>query len=213
MRKAIFIDASHGLGPAGPLDDGAVGVGTTEREQVAAIAGMLLARLRAAPDLAGVRIIGIGVEERLSLRDHIRTINGHCKKNGWKKRDALLLAIHLNRAEDQEERGLEAWFSAAGEEVLDLARLAVGHVSAVAEGLCRAIRVCMGLPPLAGAARPPFYTDVPEDAPYRDDARLCLSEGLFEMTADGQLRPDVPVTRSELAAVCARHLRRHHGVQ
>lgn len=59
---------------------------------------------------------------------------------------------------------------------------------------------------------PRTFRDVPEDAWYHDDVALCLQQGLFQMSSSGLFHPSRPVTRAELAAVMARHLREHHSI-
>src|SRR5436190_16682670 len=98
MLKAVFIDAGHGLGPTGAIDNGASGNGTTERKEVVEIAQELSARLTADPSFAGVQIIKIAVDDRMMLKDHIKEVNDLCRMNGWQANDALLVSIHLNSA-------------------------------------------------------------------------------------------------------------------
>ncbi len=90
-----------------------------------------------------------------------------------------------------------------------------------AEGIHAAIREYVGLPASAPVVSPTSsiptvmpsaFSDIPADAWYRDDVAFCLREGIFQMRSDGLFRPDAPLTRAELAAVMARHLRKHHGV-
>ncbi len=84
----------------------------------------------------------------------------------------------------------------------------------IVDGLHRAIRIFLALPALPGPVTPPsFYTDVPPLAWYRPDVELCLKEQIFQMPADGQFHPERPVTRAELAAIIARHLRSRHSAQ
>lgn len=111
MVKAIFIDAGHGLGPTGGIDNGASGNGTTERAEVVEMARELITVLRADPAFAAVRIIGVGVESRMMLKDKIADVNAQCREQGWTGSDALLIALHLNATGSAQARGLEAWYS------------------------------------------------------------------------------------------------------
>ncbi|MEI8229612.1 MAG: N-acetylmuramoyl-L-alanine amidase [Candidatus Peregrinibacteria bacterium] len=271
MIKAIFVDAGHGLGPTGGIDNGAAGNGTTERKEVVAMAQSLAGQLSADPDFRGVQIIKVSVDERLMLIDHIKEVNILCQENQWKSEDALLLSIHVNAASDPAARGLEAWYSPRFPTMIDFAKTLVEQVATttglpprsrpalissdnrwgrlgilddtlcvgclfeagflsnefdakvltdaalrekIVDGLHRAIRVQCSLPPLHGPATPPTsFTDLPALAWYREDVKLCLREGLFQMSADGLFHPERPVSRAELATVLARHLRSHHGIQ
>ncbi len=271
MIKALFIDAGHGLGPTGAIDNGAVGNGTTERREVVEIAQSLCDMLKADPAFTGIQIIKVGVDDRMMLRDHIKQINDLCTENHWTAADTLMVSIHLNAASDPAARGIEAWYSPTEPRMLDFAKLLTEQVSAttgiplrskstlitaenrwgrlgiiddtiangclieagfitnefdakfftdnalqakVVDGLSRAIRMFMAFPPITGTGIPPsFYRDVPVTAWYRGDVELCLREGLFQMPPDGLFHPERPVTRAEVAAILARHLEHHHGMQ
>ncbi len=278
--KAIFVDAGHGLGPTGSIDNGASGNGTTEREQVVKIAIDLLGDLRADPVLSQAQIIPVGVDVRLMLVSKIKQVNAACRQNGWGTDETLLISIHLN-AGDPSARGIEAWYSSKHPELsafaLAIARstasstglplrpnptlpsnqnrfgrlgilddtilraclIEAGFVTnefdaaliqdpnlrpTIAQGILGGIRAYLTLSPSPQPQPPPtpiptpaptppgFYTDVPTGAWYHDDVVLCLREGLFLMSSDGFFHPERPVTRAELAAVMARHLRTHHHI-
>ncbi len=282
--QAIFVDAGHGLGPTGGIDNGASGNGTTERDQVVKIAGDLLGFLRADPDFSRLQSIPIGVDVRLSLITKINQINAICRQNGWQRQDAFVISIHLN-AGDSSARGVEAWYSSQHPEDSSLAltfaqnvtdatgfplrkpaalpsnqnrwgRLGIlddtlpraclvecGFVTnefdaaliqdpslrpTIAQGLFTGLHASLTLQPtpipqpqpqpvptpapIPAPTPPAFYTDVPAGTWYHDDVALVLREGLFRMSSDGLFHPDHPVTRAELAAVIARHLRTHHNI-
>lgn len=128
MLKAIFIDAGHGLGPTGAIDNGASGNGTTERNEVVEIANETIARLKADPTFSGVQIIPVGVDVRLSVTGKVNEVNRICREKGWQTNDALLIAIHINSAGSTAARGLEAWYSSSrgGE---DFAKSVIEQVS------------------------------------------------------------------------------------
>src|SRR5438477_511840 len=103
--RGLLVDAGHGLGPSGAADPGATGQGTTEREQVVAIAQALLPLAQTLP----VQVFGIGIDKPLSLIDKINQVNSICTQRGWGAEDALLVSIHLNASSDESARGVEAW--------------------------------------------------------------------------------------------------------
>ena len=111
MIHAIFVDAGHGLGPTGGIDNGASGNGTTERQEVVEIATELIKSLRSDPALSTVEIIPIGVESRMMLKDKIAEANAYCREHQWSAEHALLVSIHLNATTSPTARGLEAWYS------------------------------------------------------------------------------------------------------
>lgn len=130
VLKGIFVNAGHGLGPTGAIDNGAVGNGTTERREVVEVAQELFARLTADRELSGVEMIKIGVDDRMMLRDMIREVNEICGMRGWSQRDAALVSIHINSSSSPDARGIEAWYSSQGKiGEQDLAKLLVEHVS------------------------------------------------------------------------------------
>ncbi len=269
MIKAIFLDAGHGLGPTGAVDNGAAGNGTNERKEVVEMAQELVGLLQGDPAFAGIAVIPVAVAERLRLVDHIKAINDRCRASGWGKNDALMLSLHVNSAGTPAARGLEAWYSPSEEGMLQFARLLVEQVSLatgipprakpalvtaenrfgrlgiiddtvpngclfeagfitnefdaaylkdtalgskIVAGLLAALRIQLGLSAPVPTEPPAFFFDVPADAWYHDDVALCFREGLFRMPQDGLFRPDRPVTRAEVAAVLARHLRSHHSL-
>ena len=116
--KCLFLDAGHGFGPTGAVDDGAVGMNTTERAEVVALAVQLLPILAALP----LRVIPIGVTERLSLATKVKQVNACCLQNGWKSGDALLVSLHMNSGAPI-ARGLEGWYGtgkASGRALADI---------------------------------------------------------------------------------------------
>lgn len=129
MLRALFIDAGHGLGPTGGMDNGASGFGTTERKEVVEVALELFARMRSDAGFSGVEVVKVGVDERLTLRDHIARINAHCRSAGFASADALVVSIHMNAAGDPAARGVEAWYSPE-EGTVDFARALVEQVAA-----------------------------------------------------------------------------------
>ena len=254
------------MGPTGAIDNGAVANGTTERSLVVEWMTQLHGSLKADPALEAIQLFKIGIDERLTLADHIRTVNDICRRNNWTKSDALLLSLHINVVTDADMRGLEAWYSAT-DAPLDGARVAVGQVAAatglppkarptlvmeenrwarlgiiddtmpdacllevnflrhefdpaflkehgmesgIVQSLHRTLRLMMGLPPDPMSASGSSFADVPADAPYRDDLRLCMEAGFFAMPPDGLFHPERMVTKSELAVLLAKHLRSHH---
>ncbi len=273
MIKAIFIDAGHGLGPTGGIDNGAVGSGTTERAEVVEMARELITVLGQDPSFSSVRIIPIGVESRMMLKDKIAEVNAICRQENWSERDALLIAMHLNAAGSPQARGLEAWYSKGKPAARILAQALIENIARTtglplrpttiltsdanrlgrlgilddtvatgclvecgfvtnefdarllkdaalddrfAQGLHQGLRHFLSLPiqPSAPGTLPPaFFSDVPEIAWYHGDVRLCLEEGIFQMSADGRFHPERTVSRAELATVIARHLTRQHGNQ
>src|SRR4051812_14545737 len=106
--QAIFLDAGHGLNPAGALDNGATGNGTTERDQVVALAEALLVYLRGLP----LQVVPIGVTEVVSLADKVHKINYICQSNHWGQDDALLVSLHMNSGAPN-ARGVEAYYGTA----------------------------------------------------------------------------------------------------
>lgn len=129
MIKAIFIDAGHGLGPTGAIDNGATGNGTTERQEVVSMAQTLFTVLKADPSFAGISVFKIAVDSRMMLKDHIKEINDLCRQNGWTADTALVLSLHINAAGDPAARGIEAWYSPQ-EGTVDFARALVEQVNA-----------------------------------------------------------------------------------
>jgi N-acetylmuramoyl-L-alanine amidase len=111
MLKAIFIDAGHGLGPTGSIDNGASGNGTTERKEVMEMARQLIDLLKKDASFENISILEIGVSHRMMLRDQIAEINRLCTDNGWKRDEALVLSLHCNASTDSSARGLEAWYT------------------------------------------------------------------------------------------------------
>ena len=65
-----------------------------------------------------------------------------------------------------------------------------------------------GMP--AAAAKPPF-TDINDDAWYRDAVAWTVSEGIVNGIGENEFSPDVPVTREQLAAVLYRYEQRVGG--
>ena len=108
--KGLLLDAGHGLGPSGAEDNGVSGGGTTEREQVIAIAQQLLPLLQWLP----LKVVPIGVTERLSVVQKTQKINDACHANGWGASDALLVSLHMNQG-PAGARGLEAWYGTGKE--------------------------------------------------------------------------------------------------
>ena len=89
-----------------------------------------------------------------------------------------------------------------------------GAHAAFAQGLHRGIRMIEGVhhaDPTPVPSSPSFYTDVPAHAWYRDDVALCLKEGIFRMPPNRLFHPAKPVTRAELAATLARHIRHRNS--
>ena len=103
--KAILVDSGHGLTPTGANDSGAVGNGTTEREQVREIARRLVAYLQHLP----LTVLGVGIDEDLRIDQHIARINGLCNLHKWGPQDVLLVSVHMN-AGVPEARGVEGWY-------------------------------------------------------------------------------------------------------
>lgn len=131
MIKGIFVNAGHGLGPTGAIDNGAVGNGTTERKEVVEVAQELCVRLSSDPDLSGIEIVRVGIDDRMMLKDMIRQVNDHCTVRGWKAVEAALVSIHINSAGVPTARGIEAWYSSKGKAgEVDLARGLSEQVSA-----------------------------------------------------------------------------------
>ncbi|TSC57467.1 MAG: hypothetical protein Greene041619_1154 [Candidatus Peregrinibacteria bacterium Greene0416_19] len=127
--RGIFIDAGHGLGPTGAMDNGAIGRGTTERQEVTEMARETVALLRADPDFAVVEIIPIGVDTRLRLIDKIVQVNAICAARGWMEGDAFLVSIHINAASDAAARGLEAWHATRGGAGINFSRVLIDAVA------------------------------------------------------------------------------------
>ncbi len=130
MINALFIDAGHGLGPTGGIDNGASGNGTTERNEAVTMAQALVNQMMNDASFQGVQIIKIGVDDRMMLIDHIKEINAVCRQNNWQPWEALLLSIHVNAAGDPAARGLEAWYSPKAPGMVTFARTLVEQVSA-----------------------------------------------------------------------------------
>ncbi len=111
MLRAIFIDAGHGLGPTGGIDNGASGNGTTERKEVVEMARQLITLLQSDASFQSIQIIDIGVNDRMMLRDHISEINRVCAEKNWKRDEAFVLSLHCNASTDPSARGIEAWYT------------------------------------------------------------------------------------------------------
>lgn len=130
VLKGIFVNAGHGLGPTGAIDNGASGFGTTERKEVVEVAQELCTLLMSDADLQSVEILKIGVDDRMMLKDMIREVNDICRLRGWQQTDAVLVSIHANSAGSPEARGIEAWYSSQNKPgEVNLAKALTEHVS------------------------------------------------------------------------------------
>lgn len=114
LPKAIFILAGHGIGPSGTVDNGASGNGTTERKEVIEIARETVQRLKVDADFDGVEIVGIGIDNAMSLVDKEKQVNAYMKQKGYTFNDAVLVDIHMNSA-SASARGIEAWYGMNGD--------------------------------------------------------------------------------------------------
>jgi N-acetylmuramoyl-L-alanine amidase len=125
QAKAIYLDAGHGLSPSGGTDNGAVGSGTSERDQVVALCQALLPLLAHLP----LEVVPIGITERLSLPQKIKQINDLCATRGWASGDALLLSVHMNADATGTARGVEGWYSSQKPAQVGLAQTMAQNVA------------------------------------------------------------------------------------
>lgn len=130
MIKGIFINAGHGLGPTGGIDNGASGFGTTERKEIVEVAQELFDRVRADMAFNGIESVKIGVDDRMMLKDMIKEINDVCRNRGWGRDDAVVVSIHANAAGDPAARGVEAWYGSQKPGGDNLSRIMVERVCA-----------------------------------------------------------------------------------
>lgn len=121
--KAIFIVAGHGMAADGVTDDNGASIGNkVEYEQVSEIVRELSRFISTDPDLNAYKVIYLGADERLSLKEKVKQINKTCRDNGWGTNDAMVVELHCNTASDPEARGIEAFISDTKQQVDALAQ-------------------------------------------------------------------------------------------
>lgn len=108
--KALLLVAGHGKTLDGHLDDGVSICGKSEREFAVNVCNLLYERLRGDGDLLDVQIKKVGVDQELTLQEKIEGVNDLCKNNRWSPDEVLLVSLHCKHTQNDQIRGLEAWY-------------------------------------------------------------------------------------------------------
>lgn len=93
--RAIFVNAGHGIGPSGNVDNGASGI-VQERPEVVQIANELCIELAKRPEFKGAMIWRIGVDEAISLLDMIASVNDIMKRKDYAPEECICVSVHAN---------------------------------------------------------------------------------------------------------------------
>jgi N-acetylmuramoyl-L-alanine amidase len=107
MIKAIFIEAGHGLGVTGAIDNGAAALGTDERREAVEIAQETIDLLKLNPAFDLIEIIPVGISERMRLIQKVNFVNAACKDKGIRREEAVLVSVHINAGGGA---GVEGWY-------------------------------------------------------------------------------------------------------
>ena len=122
--KTIIIDAGHGYAADGTTEDnGAIANGHTEREFTVSIGQKLMIGIAADPLLKKFICLGIGVNERLTITQHIEKINKSMASS-----DSLLISLHINSG-DASAHGIEGWHPTRGGESVFFAQSLTSSVA------------------------------------------------------------------------------------
>lgn len=130
---ALFLLAGHGLDGSN-ASDGATGAGTTERREASDVVRELVARLQLDPQLKGIPLFTIGLDERLNLAAKTKRVNDICRSRGFTVSNSLLLECHLNSGSNPQAHGLEVWYY-AGDATAEAFALTLAEELKLATGL------------------------------------------------------------------------------
>lgn len=130
--KHIFIVAGHGKTWDGNIDVGAIGNGTTERQEVKEISAEAVEILKASFGSFNpyYEVHGIGINEDLSLREKIKKVNDFCLKNNILRENSVLISVHTNAFGNPDANGIETWHEEKDDESKRLASHINSNMSA-----------------------------------------------------------------------------------